>query len=345
MQIHHNIEGLKNLPPNTALTIGNFDGIHRGHLAILEIAKKTNAPAGIAVATFEPHPFTVLRPKLAPPRLTLLPLKQSILESQGVDHLIILPPTQELLNLTAESFWQILKDQVRPAHIIEGDSFTFGKNRLGSIDLLKQWSQSSNIHLHIAPQVEVPLVDMHVVPVSSSLIRWLLIHGRARDAAICLARPYVLQGTVIKGYQRGQQLGFPTANLNCHDQLIPAEGVYTARCQIGETTYPTALSIGTLPTFNDGKFQVEAHLIGFTGDLYNQTIQVELIDWIREQRKFPNIETLKQNIEHDVTTVRHRSALQTANPIAQILPLHYPPLRGGFLPHPPSAPSPRTYFA
>jgi riboflavin kinase / FMN adenylyltransferase len=318
MLVHHGIEGLQNLPPGTALTIGNFDGIHRGHLAILDLAKKNQSPAGIAVATFEPHPLTVLRPQLAPPRLTPLPLKQAILKSLGVDHLIILPPTQELLNLTAESFWQILKDQVRPAHLIEGNSFTFGKNRGGSITQLKQWSATSNIRLHIAPSVQVPLLDMHIVDVSSSLIRWLIINGRARDAAICLARPYVLEGTVIQGFQRGRQLGFPTANLDCAEQLIPAEGVYTARCKIGETTYPTALSIGTLPTFNAHTFQVEAHLLNFTGDLYGQTIQVELIDWIREQRKFPNIESLKQNIETDITQVRHRSALLVANPIANL---------------------------
>ena len=319
MHVHHGIEGLQELPRGVVLTIGNFDGIHRGHLAILDLANQKRNSAGIAVATFEPHPFTVLRPQLAPPRLTPLPIKQALLQSLGVDHLVILPPTPQVLNLTAEAFWQILKDQVRPAHLIEGESFTFGKNRGGSIDRLKQWSQASNIQLHIAPPVQVPLLDLHVVEVSSSLIRWLLINGRARDAAICLGRPYALQGEVIKGFQRGQDLGFPTANLNCTDQLIPAEGVYVARCQIGELNYPTALSIGTLPTFKDGQFQVEAHLIGFTGDLYNQIIQVELIDWIREQRKFPNIETLKQNIESDISQVRRRSTLPAADPIARLV--------------------------
>jgi len=318
MQSHHGIEGLQQLPPGVVLTIGNFDGIHRGHLAILDLANQKRNSPGIAVATFEPHPFTVLRPELAPPRLTPLPTKQALLKSLGVDHLVILPPTPQVLNLTAQAFWQILNDQVRPAHLIEGESFTFGKNRGGSIALLKHWSQTSDIKLDIAPPVQVALLDMHVVEVSSSLIRWLLINGRARDAAICLGRPYTLQGTVIEGFHRGQQLGFPTANLNCTDQLIPAEGVYVARCQIEGVIYPTALSIGTLPTFEVGQFQVEAHLIGFTGDLYGQTLQVELIDWVREQRKFPNIDALKQNIETDITQVRHRSALPAADPIATL---------------------------
>jgi riboflavin kinase / FMN adenylyltransferase len=322
MQLHHGIEGLQKLPPGSTLTIGNFDGIHRGHRAILDLAKKLRHTIGvtspIAVATFEPHPLTVLRPQFAPPRLTPLPLKQTILEQLGVDHLIILPPTPEVLNLTAESFWQILKDQVRPSHIIEGESFTFGKNRGGSINLLRQWATGTNIELHIAPSVQVALLNLQIVDASSSIIRWLLIHGRARDAAICLGAPYILQGTVIKGFQRGRQLGIPTANLNCGEQLIPAEGVYVGRCKVEGTDYPAAVSIGTLPTFDTAAFQVEAHLIGYTGDLYGQSLQIELIDWIREQRKFADVDELKRAIESDITCVRLRSGLATAEPIGHL---------------------------
>ena len=316
MQIHDGIEGLKHLPNGLALSFGNFDGLHRGHRKIIEIAKSLRAPAGIAIGTFEPHPLTVLRPGHAPPRLTPLPLKLDLLKEIGVDHVAILPPTTALLNLTAEEFWKILRDDVRPAHLIEGESFNFGKNRGGNIDRLREWSTGTDVQLHIIDAVEVPLLDLKVTPVSSSLIRWLVVAGRVRDAAICLGKPYALQGVVIKGFQRGRTIGVPTANLDCGEQLLPAEGVYVGRCNIAGTTYPAAISIGTLPTFDNGKFQFEAHLIGFAGDLYDQTLQIEFIDWIREQQKFPGIDALKQRLNIDIKWSVQRSELDASKPIA-----------------------------
>jgi len=304
------------LPHGLALSVGNFDGLHRGHRRIIELARSLRGPAGIAVVTFEPHPFTVLRPQHAPPRLTPLPLKIELLKEAGVDHVSILPPTTSLLNLTAEAFWHILRDQTRPAHMIEGDSFTFGKGRGGTIDRLREWAAQSDVQLHIIDPVDVVLLDLKVAPVSSSLIRWLIVCGRVRDAAICLGRPYSLQGVVIKGFQRGRTIGVPTANLDCGEQLLPAEGVYVGKCSVNGTQYPAAISIGKLPTFGDDRLQIEAHLIGFTGDLYGQTLRVELIDWIREQQKFQGIEMLKKRLAVDVEWSRERSNLDAARPIA-----------------------------
>jgi riboflavin kinase/FMN adenylyltransferase len=164
--------------------------------------------------------------------------------------------------------------------------------------------------------VQVPLLDLKVVSVSSSLIRWLLLHGRVREAAICLGRPYLMEGVVIKGFQRGRTIGVPTANLDCGEQLLPAEGVYVGRCNIKGTTHPAAISIGTLPTFNDGQLQFEAHLIGFNGDLYGQILQIEFIDWIREQQKFPGIESLKKRLSIDIDWSKRRSGLDASKPIA-----------------------------
>ena len=184
MKIYQGFSGLLSLPKGVALTIGNFDGVHRGHQSLINLAKSLGDDAGVAVATFEPHPFVVLRPKDAPPRLTTKDQKQRLLEELGVDHLVYLEPKPELLSLTAQDFWQKIRDELQPAHMIEGKTFTFGKGRDGTIQRLKEWADQSPVKLHIAPGVRVPLLDMHTVPVSSSLIRWLVINGRVREAAI-----------------------------------------------------------------------------------------------------------------------------------------------------------------
>jgi riboflavin kinase/FMN adenylyltransferase len=318
MRLHDGIDGLKSLPPGCVLSVGNFDGVHRGHRRLLEIAHDLRGGGGVALVTFEPHPLTVLRPQLAPPRLTPLPLKQSLLEPLGVDHLVILPPTPDVLNLTAEAFWQILRDDVRPTHMIEGESFNFGKGRGGSIDRLREWSANSDVQLHVIGAVRVPLLDLQVVAVNSSLIRWLLMHGRARDAAICLGRPYIIEGTVIQGHQRGRTIGVPTANLDCGDQLVPAEGVYVGRCQIGDKTHAAAVSIGTMPTFGENQLQVEVHVIDFDGDLYGQTLRVELVDWVREQWRFADIEALKQRMAGDIEWSRRRFDARVSEPIGRV---------------------------
>ncbi len=293
------------------MSIGNFDGIHVGHRKLLETADAMRAKSSsgrVAIVTFEPHPLTVLRPELAPPRLTPSRTKQALLEAAGMDDYVILPPAPEVLNLTAEDFWAILRDEARPAHLIEGNTFTFGKGRGGTVDRLREWSAGSSITLDIVDPVDAVLLDLTVVPVSSSLIRWLVAHGRMRDAGICLGRPYTLPGDVVRGFGRGRQLGVPTANLHCDDQLIPADGVYAGRCAIDGTAYAAAVSIGSLPTFEARKFQVEAHLIGFDGDLYGRTIDVEMLDWVREQWKFDGVDALKAQIARDLDVVKDRAA-------------------------------------
>jgi riboflavin kinase / FMN adenylyltransferase len=175
------------------------------------------------------------------------------------------------------------------------------------------------VGLRIVEPVSAALLDLQVVPVSSSVIRWLIDLGRVRDAAICLGRPYALEGPVVKGHRRGRAIGVPTANLDCGEQLLPADGVYAARAEAGGgTTYPVALSIGTLPTFGPNARQVEAHLIGFDGDLYGTTLHVEVIDWLREQRKFNGVEALKARLARDIEDVLERSGINPAVPIGAL---------------------------
>jgi riboflavin kinase / FMN adenylyltransferase len=309
MKVHDGLEGLRSLAPGQIISIGNFDGVHLGHRHILRRAvqlRDQHDGARVAVVTFEPHPLTVLRPRLAPPRLTPPALKRELLRDAGVDDYVVLPPTPEVLGLEAEHFWTILRDDVQPLALVEGNSFFFGKGRRGTIDRLRAWTAEADIDLHVVESVTVPLLDLQVVPVSSSLIRWLIAYGRVRDAAICLGRPYTLEGEVTHGNHRGRTIGVPTANVNCDELLVPADGVYAGRSTIDNVTYPTAISIGTTPTFGDHARQVEAHLAGFSGDIYGRIIRLELLDWVRDQWKFTSLEALKEQMFRDL---RHVDAI------------------------------------
>jgi riboflavin kinase/FMN adenylyltransferase len=318
MQISEGIEGLGQLPAGAVVSIGNFDGVHRGHQQLLSRARELKQAAGasaIGVITFEPHPLTVLRPQQVPLRLTSPQRKRELLAAGGIDAMVILRPTRELLNLTAEEFWQLLRDVVRPSHLVEGNSFTFGKGRGGTIQQLGAWSAAAGIELHVVDPVTVPLLNMLEAPASSSTIRWLLERGRVRDAAICLGRPHELEGSVVTGAKRGREIGTPTANLKCDGQLIPADGVYAGRCSIDGHASPAAVSIGTNPTFGQNPRTVEAHLIGFSGDLYGRTIRLELLDWQREQRTFVDVETLKSWIAEDLQETLWRQGRDPARPL------------------------------
>jgi len=303
MQIAHGIDGLLQIPKGSVVSIGNFDGIHLGHRRILqtarELASAKNSP--LVLVTFEPHPMTVLRPDAAPPRLTPPAIKQPLLEAAGADWLVVLPPEKQVLGLSAEDFWTILRDRAQVADLVEGATFRFGKGAAGTVAKLRQWAAQSSVSLHVVESVEVPLLDLRIVPVSSSVVRFLLACGRVRDAAICLGRSYALSGVVGKGFSRGKSLGVATANLQCGDQLVPADGVYAGRCTVGGKTYPAAVSIGTMPTFGENARQIEAHLIGFDGDLYGANLVVELSDWLREQRTYSGADPLKTQIRKDIT--------------------------------------------
>ncbi len=292
------------MPPGCVLTIGNYDGVHLGHRAILGQMREFSPGAPAAVVTFEPHPLTVLRPEMAPPRLTSLERKRQIIGVLGVEHYVMLPPSPDVLNLTAEQFWAILRDDVRPSHIVEGQTFNFGKGRGGTIDRLEAWARSTPIRVHRLPSATAVLCDRSVVPISSSIVRWLLGYGRVEDAAICFGRAYELSGTVIKGFERGRAIGIPTANLDCADQLVPCDGVYAGCSIIEGQPYAAAVSIGTTPTFSERRYQVEVHLLDFFGDLYGQTLDVTLHRWVRDQRKFPSVQHLVRQLRTDLSTIR-----------------------------------------
>jgi riboflavin kinase/FMN adenylyltransferase len=318
MQTLHGLPGLLQSPKQGVMAIGNFDGVHLGHQQMLRTARgiADENKLSLVVVTFEPHPLTVLRPESAPPRLTPAELKLRLLEAAGADYLVILPPEKEVLGLTAEDFWKILRERVEVRHLVEGASFRFGRGAKGTVEMLAAWTRGTGVQLHLIDSVQVPLLDLQITPVTSSAIRFLLAYGRARDAAICLGRPYALRGAVKKGFSRGKSIGVPTANIDCGDQLIPADGVYLARAQVGGRKYPVALSIGTMPTFGENVRQIEAHLIGFDGDLYNSTLTVEVLDWLREQRAYSGIEPLKLQIQKDIAQAVAAQNRDFTSPIA-----------------------------
>ena len=321
MQVLNGLDGLRSLPPGSVLSVGNFDGLHLGHRRLLELASELRAAspgAALALVTFEPHPLTVLRPEKAPPRLTPMSLKHAMLEEAGVEYLVDLPPSHEVLDVTAEEFWRILRDDVRAAHLVEGEDFNFGKGRGGNIQKLREWSAGSAVRLDIIDPVTVALLDLQVVPVSSSLIRWLLANGRVRDAAICLGHCYVLEGEVVRGYERGRTIGVPTANLHCKDQLVPMDGVYVGRCAVRGSSYAAAVSIGTMPTFGENQRQVEAHLLEFNGDIYGQTLHLEMVDWLRDQRRFDGVDELKIHLARDMAMTRDLAWRDPARAIASV---------------------------
>lgn len=297
MQRWEGLAGLTGLPAGAVLSIGNFDGVHTGHQAILRAMLADGRPT--AVVTFEPHPLTVLRPDLVPPRLTPLAMKERLLADLGISHLVLLPPSSDVLGLTAIEFWEILRDRVRPSRIVEGQSFNFGRDRGGTIEKLIDWSVGTGISVERRPAHAVRVGEADIV-VSSSVIRGLLLEGRVEEAAACLGRDYVMEGFVVQGFQRGRTIGVPTANLQIDDQLVPAEGVYAGRVSIGDRSFAAAISIGNTPTFEAQRRQIEVHVIGYSGDLYGQRLAVEVAGRLRGQVKFPSIDALKAQLSADI---------------------------------------------
>lgn len=307
VNVLHGLDALQQLPPGGAMTVGNFDGVHRGHRKIIDVLKASN-PSAVVVVTFEPHPMSVLRPNLAPPRLSPPLQKHRLLEAAGVTHLIELPPTPEVLGLSPEAFWARLRDEARPVMLAEGHDFHFGKGAKGNIDLLREWAKGTGVNVVCVEPAEVTLPGLHVAHASSSLARWLIAHGRVLDAAAVLGRPYELSGEVVKGFQRGREIGFPTANVRVVDQLIPADGVYAATALVGGAEHAAALSIGTNPTFDGPARTVEAYLLDFDGDLYGQTLTLRLDRWLRGQVKYPGVDALVEQLHRDVSETRRLSA-------------------------------------
>jgi len=294
-----------------AVTIGNFDGVHRGHRRIIERLKsnatKHDGPA--IVFTFDPHPVRLLRPEQAPPPLTWTGRKAHLLNDLGVDGLIAYPTSRELLKLTPDEFFQqVIVDKLNAKAMIEGPNFFFGRDRAGDVHVLRELCDAHGIDLEIVEPLE-----QGDTLISSSRIRAAIAEGNVEAAREMLTEPYRLRGMVIHGSSRGAQIGFPTANLDAIDTLPPTVGVYAGRAYISDAngtngvnsdTHAAAIHIGPNPTFGEGAVKVEVHLIDFDGDLYGKPLEVDFLKRLRGVTKFDGVDALTAQLKKDVAAAR-----------------------------------------
>jgi len=287
-----------------AVAIGNFDGVHLGHQKLVQrllaMAEEVGGPA--IVFTFDPHPVRLLRPDQAPPPLTWTERKAELLASLGVDAMFAYPTDEALLSLGPHEFFaHIIRDQLAARAMVEGPNFYFGHNRAGDIQLLEQLTEQAGMRLEV-----VQPVDDGDGPVSSSRIRDAIAAGQVLEARNMLGRPYRLRGMVTHGAKRGEKLGFPTANLEAIDTLVPAEGVYAGLGIIEGHPVPAAIHIGTNPTFEPthATIKVEVHLIDTRAELYGRVLEVEFLEQMRGNQTFASVDALKQQLARDIADAR-----------------------------------------
>lgn len=291
-----------------AVAVGNFDGIHRGHAQLISqlvrLAGTIDGPA--VIMTFDPPPMYVLYPEQpALPPITPLPRRAELLAELGVEGLVVLPTSRELLNLTADQFFQeILVDQLRLRGMVEGPNFRFGKGRGGDTQVLEQLCRQYKVQLQI-----VQAANDSSEMISSTRIRALLAEGDVASANRLLTRPFRLSGIVSRGAGRGNRLLFPTANLTQIHSLLPAHGVYAAHVEYGGQHYQAAINIGPNPTFGEQSSKIEVHILQFDGNLYNQTLHCDLLARIREVRRFNSQDELRQQIQLDIQHVAQTAPL------------------------------------
>jgi riboflavin kinase/FMN adenylyltransferase len=280
------------------LTIGNFDGVHLGHQALLTEAMRQARLRGVPciAVTFDPHPAQLLRPERQHLPLTSSNERTTLLQQYGVDHVLVLQTSPELLQLSAREFFeQVVVDRLQAVGMVEGYSFGFGKNREGTTEILQQFCAEKQVFLTLLPPCEVT-----GMPVSSSRVRQELLAGLVHLVVKLLGRPYRISGIVGKGQQRGATLGFPTANLDHVTTLIPGNGVYAVRVLHADKSWPAAANVGPNPTFGENARKIEVHLLGYTGDLYDHPLTVDFIAKIRDTRPFTNAHELSKQINSDV---------------------------------------------
>jgi riboflavin kinase/FMN adenylyltransferase len=298
------------------ITIGNFDGVHRGHQAILAEARTlaNGCDARVLAMTFDPMPISVLRPGAGPPHLAMIGQRVETLKRNGADDVIVVNPTRDILQQEATRFIAGLIDEHDAVGFVEGEDFRFGHKRSGDMAMLTKLGNERGFAVRALPRVETTLSDCSVAPISSSLVRWLVGRGRVEDAQACLGRPFELVGEIVKGEQRGRTIGVPTANLDpsaWRGMIAPMDGVYAGSVAFDDTPddpHPAAISVGVKPTFGHDQLTIEAHLIDYQTDdpdaLYGRRARFGFARWVRDQYPFPGVEALTQQLRRDIDAAR-----------------------------------------
>jgi riboflavin kinase / FMN adenylyltransferase len=282
-------------PRDRHVAIGTFDGVHRGHQAVIKGAD--------TVLTFEPHPLQVVHPTATPKLIMPFEIKRDVIEGLGVEELVVIPFDQEFAQIEAEDFClQVLIERLGATEVSVGENFRFGAKARGDTKMLQN-------HDEFSTRV-VPLVEVDGETVSSTRIRALVASGDMRAAQRCLGAPFMVEGTVVDGDKRGRTLGFPTANIVPDDSLVPpGHGVFAAFAN----GHPAAVNVGVRPMFGTGReLLIEAFLIDWEGDLYGETLRVAFVDRLRGEKRFPSVEDLIAQMHRDVEEARELCASVSA---------------------------------
>lgn len=288
--------------PAPVVALGNFDGLHRGHLKLVEQVRRRAGERGgtPAAMIFEPHPPKVLRPDKAPPLLMTFEQKMEAFERAGLQGVAVVEFTEELSRWEPEVFVEtVLVDWLRVAEVWVGANFLFGRDRSGTFTLLKALGDDRGFRVE---KIDPVLYKDFVV--SSTRIRHLLTEGRVDEAGALLGHHYFIDGTVVRGDGRGVALGCPTANLATGNELLPAHGIYATLAIVDGVTYPAVTSLGVRPTIGDNKLTVETHLLDGGRDLYGQRMRVAFVKWLREERRYDGLEPLREQIALDCAEAR-----------------------------------------
>ena len=298
MQIYYNLEDIPVLDRDSVATFGVFDGLHLGHQAVIHqvVRDATARDLSSAVLAFYPHPMAFLAPERCPPILTPRQKRLELLEELGVDIVIFVRFDAYLAQMSPSTFVQdVLIDKLRARQVIVGYACQFGKNRAGNAEVLQSLGAQYNLSVTIMPPTLVKGMSVH-----STRAREAVVQGKLDLAAELFGRPHSIIGSIVRGDGRGRQLGYATANVHAENQIYPPNGVYAIQAKLEGRLYGGILNMGVRPTFDGLKFQVEAHLFNFNENVYGREIEILFIKNVRDERRFPDLESLVKQIGQDV---------------------------------------------
>jgi riboflavin kinase/FMN adenylyltransferase len=303
MIIFRSLEDIEHALPHAVVTVGNFDGVHLGHREIIRRVRKAARESGgvSVVVTFMPHPLKVLAPARDFRLITTYREKERLMEETGVDYLVTIPFTREFASIGAIDFVRdILVGRIGMKRLFIGYDYAFGRNREGDVDLLRRLGEELAFGVEVLDQIGDGETGF-----SSSMVRERIAEGDPVGVVPLLGRYFSVRGKVVHGKHLGRQLGFPTANIDVEEELLPKPGVYAVKVEWNLAEYDGACNIGDNPTVQGTKMTVEVHLLDFEGDLYGCTLKVHFVARVRDEEKFPDILSLMRAIQHDVDSCRN----------------------------------------